>query len=43
MDFDRAELRQMIGDKLGIEQTEPAPNQVRNQMHQRNLTGVPCP
>ena len=35
-----AELRQMRGDELGVEQPEPAEAQPRDEVHQRHLRGV---
>lgn len=43
IDLDRAELRQMIGDELGVEQAKSARNQMRDQMDKGDLAGVACP
>ena len=39
-DLDRAELRQMRRQELGVEQAVAAEPQPRDQMHQRDLAGV---
>ena len=35
-----AELRQMLGDELGVEQAEAAQHQAQHEMDQRHLAGV---
>ena len=35
-----AELREVLGHELGVEQPEAAPDQAGHQMHQRHLRGV---
>src|SRR5262245_32221543 len=40
VEFDGAELAQMLGDELGVEQTEAARDQPRAQEHQRHLAGI---
>jgi len=43
IDLNRAELRQMIGNELGVEQAKPTRDQMRNQMDEGDLAGVACP
>src|SRR5262245_43219069 len=40
IELDGTELPQMLGDELGIEQTEAAGDQPRTQEHQRHLAGI---
>ena len=42
IDLDGAELLQMLGDELRIEQREAAADQPRAQIDERNLAGVPA-
>ena len=42
-DFDGAELAQMVGDELGVQQHEAASEQPPHQMHQGDLGGVGTP
>ena len=39
-DFSRAELRQMGGHELGVQQAEPTQSQTGNQVHERDFGGV---
>src|SRR6185295_2423463 len=40
IELDGAELAQMLGDELGVEQTEATGDQPRAQEHQRHLAGI---
>jgi len=40
IDLQGAELRQMIGQKLRVQQTKPACNQMRDQMDKGDFAGI---